>query len=279
MGKAISKKKRAHSLFQDSLHVFKCPLCGQPFLPGGQLGLRCVSNHNFDLAKSGYLNLLPAASKTEYSRELFLARRAVFALGIYDPLFRRLSSLAGPLREDAALILDAGCGEGSTLDYLLPKTENARLLGVDISKEAIRLAAAGSAPIIWCVADLAELPLQTGVADLILNMLAPANFKEFRRVLKRAGMLLKVLPGADYLREIRGLKSDAPQYSNQAVIDNLKSKVSRLERERLRYKVPIQREWWPILLAMTPLARHSPIEAAAPKEITIDLEIISAFFA
>ena len=93
-------------------------------------------------------------------------------------------------------------------------------VGIDLSKEGIRVAAKEHRDIIWCVADLTKLPLQNQQFDLVLNILSPANYGEFKRVLKEHGILVKLLPTADYLIELRELLfkgTDKELYENDSV--------------------------------------------------------------
>lgn len=101
------------------------------------------------------------------------------------------------------VVLDCGCGEGSMIKRLAANN-NFTGIAADISKEAIALAAAGAySGILWLVADAAALPLADESVDVILNILAPSNYSEFNRVLKRGGIIAKVIPGVNHLRELR----------------------------------------------------------------------------
>src|SRR5699024_3874054 len=73
----------------------------------------------------------------------------------------------------------------------------------DISKEGINLAAATYEEIFFLVADLAHSPFSADSFDTILNILSPSNYQEFKRILKPGGLLIKVVPGADYLKASR----------------------------------------------------------------------------
>ncbi|MBA5735303.1 rRNA (guanine-N1)-methyltransferase, partial [Escherichia coli] len=71
----------------------------------------------------------------------------------------------------------------------------------------------------WTVADLANCPNQAETADVILNILSPSNYVEFKRLLKKDGFLLKVVPEANYLRELREFiyVDEKSSYSNESV--------------------------------------------------------------
>ena len=91
-------------------------------------------------------------------------------------------------------------------------------MGIDISKEGITMASKAYFGIIWCVADLTNFPLMNEQFDVIINILSPSNYEEFARVLKDDGILIKVVPGNSYLKELRDIfygEANKREYSNQ----------------------------------------------------------------
>ncbi|CBY55273.1 similar to rRNA (guanine-N1-)-methyltransferase, C-terminal part [Listeria monocytogenes SLCC2372] len=107
---------------------------------------------------------------------------------------------------------------------------------------------------------------------------------EFKRLLKKDGFLLKVVPEANYLRELREFiyVDEKSSYSNESVTSRLAEKLSVEHVERVTYKAPIAKELFADFLEMTPLGWH--IEADKknellenpPEELTVDLQIIIA---
>src|SRR5699024_1896748 len=100
------------------------------------------------------------------------------------------------------------CGEGShlssicdtvSLDLEVPVTG----VGIDISKEGILAAAKNYSNKVWLVADLAKMPFQEEQFDIILNILSPSNYVEFNRLLKDDGLVIKIVPQTNYLKELR----------------------------------------------------------------------------
>ncbi len=181
--------------------------CGEP-LARGERALRCPRGHTFDLARSGYANLLQPQDRRSRapgdSREAALARRRLFAAGRLDPLLAVLAETAAalPLPPEPA-ILDVGCGEGTVLARLAAALGGAAH-GVDISAPAIDLAARAYPRATWIVANADRtLPYAGGSFDLALSITARQRPEELRRLLAPAGYLLVAVPGPDDLQELR----------------------------------------------------------------------------
>src|SRR5699024_9463192 len=127
----------------------------------------------------GYVNLLLKPAKTKYDEELFISRNIVCESGFFDPMLDEVGSIIKERLSDLDLeeikILDAGCGEGSHLGYIINNLqENTTIdlqgIGIDISKDGILEASRNYFDIIWCVADLANLPFLSKQFDVILNI-------------------------------------------------------------------------------------------------------------
>ena len=97
------------------MSLFRCPLCAAPL--EREVGTyRCGGGHSFDLAREGYVHLLPPNQKHSAlpgdDREMVLARRDFLSKGYYHPLLNTFCSQISALSSDAPVLLDAGCGEG-----------------------------------------------------------------------------------------------------------------------------------------------------------------------
>jgi len=275
MSKAVSKKERAARVFQENLQILRCPICSAAFAPKGG-GIQCGNSHSFDLARKGYLNFLMSTQNKQYGKDLFLARKEVFAAGVYDPLVEEAALIVRRLGFAGPYVLDAGCGEGSFLARIHERLESARLIGMDISRDGIHLAASHGPAVMWCVADLPRLPLTTGSIDIVFNILSPANYGEFRRVLRPGGVLIKVVPGPDYLREIRSRLEGITAYSNEKVLAKLEENMEIQSRSVLQYQVRLTDELWQLIVKMTPLTQHRKLSGAPPRSVTMDFELIQA---
>ncbi len=165
----------------------------------------CANGHSFDLARSGYLNLLQPQDRRSRtpgdSMDAAVARRRFLDAGhaqlLVDGIVRAL-----PLR-DGATLLDVGCGEGHHL-AAFRRAYGIEACGIDISAPAIDLAARRHRDALWIVGNADRfLPFADASLDAITSITARMNPEEFRRLLAPGGVLLVAIPGADDLIELR----------------------------------------------------------------------------
>jgi 23S rRNA (guanine745-N1)-methyltransferase len=187
----------------DVIGCLVCPMCGGA-LEHSPPAVRCAAGHSFDVARQGYVNLLAGGARaaTGDTVEMVLAREAFLAAGHYAPLAERLAAVAAAAVRDG-LIVDAGGGTGAFLAAVLDRLPAATGLVIDVSKHALRRAARVSpraAAVAWDV--WRPLPLRPGCAALVLDVLAPRNGAEFRRILADEGALVVVSPTARHLEEL-----------------------------------------------------------------------------
>jgi len=282
----LSKRSSAIQLLSKNEKYLECPLCRSGIRITQNGSLLCETGHNFDISSKGYVNFVNSNKKTAYERDLFFSRKEIFRLGYYDAVSEKLCHIINELTADQACIniLDVGCGEGF-YSYRIGRdpvlSRKCGLFGVDLSKEAINLATQYESEVIWCVADLVKLPLSTNSMDIIIDVLTPANYSEFKRVLKNNGYLIKVIPGRDYLREIRDLM--APQlihkeYTNKETTEYTERNIKIDSRVLLDYKIPVKSEEIMHWLTMTPMAYGKKTDYVfdnLPDYITVQLEIIA----
>ena len=182
-----------------------CPLCGE-LLSRQEKRYVCPKNHSFDIARQGYVHLLPVQNKHSLNpgdtREQVLARRAFLEQGYYGPIAEALYQEAKALNVRGE-ILDAGCGEGWYSAALAEKL-GLPLTGLDISKEAVRCAAAKYKNARWLCATAAHIPVPDECAGLLMSLFAITLPEEFHRVLRKDGYFFQVLAAEDHLL---GLKS------------------------------------------------------------------------
>ena len=261
--------------------AFACPIC-QEALYLVQQSLACPNRHSFDLSKFGYVNLAPQvkASK-DYNKENFQNRQLVLENGFYDHILNALSECLSPLAHPVN-ILDIGCGEGYYSRSLQERHPDHSFYAFDLSKESIQLAAKSDQEwkVKWFVGDLAHLPLLDQSMDLLLDIFSPANYQEFKRVLAPDGRLIKVIPTATHLQEIRQKVKDhldQVDYSNEQIIQHfsdhftIENTIHCQERFEL---TPALRE---TLLSMTPLLFHvdpAQIDWTDLTQVTISATIL-----
>jgi 23S rRNA (guanine745-N1)-methyltransferase len=293
----IGRLERLKTLIARDPGILRCPVCGAALrLARESAALRCARGHNYDLAKKGYANLLGrgGGAKGVYDRSFFESRRTVFGFGFYEEAARQIAALAKELlrpaeasaqseRTGARRVLDAGCGEGYysfALSRDAPLRKACRFYGLDLSRDAIAMAAEYAADIVWIVGDLTRPPLADGAFDLVLNVLSPAGYGAFRRILAPDGIVVKVLPGPCYLRELRALRcAGARERENDGEAAAYGEKHLRVvERADIRYVCALRAEQKKALPAMTPLTAGKGIDPSALESlrgITIDLRIIA----
>lgn len=234
-----------------------CPLDKQPL----QLNERtwcCENGHSFDIAKQGYVNLLPVQNKRSKdpgdSKAMVQARREYLNKGYYQPLAQALADTVLAMGSQA--LLDAGCGEGYYLRYLVEQAEQQgtelSVAALDISKWAVQAAAKQDKRLSWMVASNNAIPLADNSVDTILCVFGFPVEAEFKRVLKPGGRLIMVDPAENHLKELKTI-----------IYPELKSKSERLpindsdfelsSEQRVNFQVELNNnESIKNLLTMTP---------------------------
>ena len=178
----------------------KCPNCNQ-VLEQGLKQFYCNNNHQFDRAKSGYVNLLQSQKENTKNhgddRTMLLNRKSFLDKGFYLPLVIEMKRLIETLPHNT--ILDAGCGEGWYSEHI-----GGNILGIDISKHACDLSSRRNKSMTYAVASTYDLPLMDESVELAYSVFAPFSAPELERVLTEEGHFIQVYPLVDHLM---GLKS------------------------------------------------------------------------
>ncbi len=181
-----------------------CPLCRGALLPAEKF-YRCEQGHAFDLAKESYLSLLHGRQKGEGrgdSKAMILARDRVHRAGVFDPLVSALAAL--PFEKSPRNILELGCGEGFFLGHMVRAHGIPTSYGLDLSVDAVKLAAKTLKQSLILRADLLNaLPFADGSLNLIQSIFAPRPLAEISRVLRPGGYALFVYPQTDHWQELR----------------------------------------------------------------------------
>ncbi len=200
------------------MSLFVCPICGAALTR--QAGrYACPGGHCFDVAKEGYVNLLPANQMHSKApgddKQMAAARTRFLDRGWYEPLQNELCKLLEEGAGEAPSLLDAGCGEGYYTAALaqIALAKGGRVAGVDLSKPSVKKAAKRCPAGEFAVASVYHLPLGTGSVDVLVNCFSPLALEEFRRVLRPGGLFLYVVPGPGHLWELKQVLYDTP-YEN-----------------------------------------------------------------
>lgn len=222
---------------------FCCPICGGS-LSRRDRGAVCPEGHRFDMARQGYLHLLPPNKMNSRlpgdSREMVESRRWFLDAGYYAPFRDKLCGLAkdcaGLLEQESPgpaarggdrkkshpsgqignglKILDAGCGEGYYTGALRDALPAAEVYGFDISKLAVKAAAGRYKGISFAVASSFSIPVPTGFCDLLFDVFSPLAEEEFARVVKPGGFFIYAVPGERHLLGLKEILYETP-YENQ----------------------------------------------------------------
>lgn len=238
---------------------FLCPLC-QTKLQRSNNTQICANNHHFDIAKEGYLNLLPVNAKNSKhpgdNKEMISARRAFLNSDGYLPLAEKVSELVSAYLADfdQAQILDLGCGEGYYTAHLAAKLPKQFVVnGLDISKVAVRYAAKRYKNINFCVASAYDVPLADNSLDALIRIYAPSLESELQRLIKPAGYLITVTPAPRHLFQLR--EKIYQQVTEHAEDNSAPGGFNKIEQINLNYRLNIDNpQAVQDLINMTPFA-------------------------
>jgi 23S rRNA (guanine745-N1)-methyltransferase len=231
-----------------------CPVCALD-LDRQPRVWHCPQGHSHDVAREGYVNLLPVqqrhSSEPGDSADSLRARRAFLDAGHYSPLREAVVQVLRGI--GAQQVLDIGCGEGYyTGAMALAASE---VLGLDIAKPAIRLAAKRHPGLTWVVASGAHLPLADGAVDTVCNLFTQLHVAEITRVLAAGGHTLIVTPAADHLQALRaGLFETVQPHEPDKFLSGFDAGFELVQREDVRAPLALDTAGLQQLLAMTPYA-------------------------
>ncbi len=261
-------------MIDGALPYLRCPVCGDTLARPDDRTLRCPRRHSFDLARQGYATL--TAGRTPHAGDTaeMVADRADFlAAGHYDFV---VEALTPAVRLPAGLVLDAGTGTGHYLARLLDACPGAVGLGLDVSKPALRRAARAHPRAGAALADLWQpLPVADASVSLLLDVFAPRNGPEFRRVLRPDGVLAVVTPAPDHLAELiaaHDLITVDPGKAERvagALGTDFTLESTATHRRTLDLTAAEART----LVGMTPSARHVPLDGIAARKVTAAVDV------
>lgn len=172
----------------------------------------CKKGHSFDIARQGYVNLLPVQNKHSLSpgdtKAMLEARRSFLDKGYYMPLCDDIANLINKYSPaEKPVLIDAGSGEGYYTVQLKNKC-SAVCMGIDIAKEASKMSCSRDKEILWAVATASHLPVEDGSADVVTAVFSLFMNDEYARVLREGGIVVEVTSGAKHLIELKQIIYD-----------------------------------------------------------------------
>lgn len=181
--------------------------CAQPLVREAQRFV-CSRGHSYDIARTGYVNLLQPHDRRSRqpgdARATVEARAALEDAGVGGGL---VSAIAERLRdlslEPGGVAVDLGCGTGRALAAIAGSAGYVAV-GVDLSVAAVAHAARHWPDATWLVANADRgVPILDRAANVVLSLHARRNPADVSRVLAPGGVLVVAVPGADDLIELR----------------------------------------------------------------------------
>ena len=262
-----------------------CPVCNA-LLSSDNKTLRCENNHSFDKAKQGYWNLLLVQRKRSKdpgdNPEMVNARTEFLNKQHYRPLAEQVCTEVSNALSDIPQpkLLDMGCGEGYYTQQVADAVPQASIIGLDISKHAIKAACRRSKEINWLVASGAQMPIPQHSQDMLLVMFSRLMPEAFANALKPQGLLLLVWPAKEHLIELRQTIYSEIKPSDFDPISDLKPHFECLKHDTLQFSFTLNtKEEIQALLDMTPHSQRMPHDkqeallSSVPFELTFHVNL------
>jgi 23S rRNA (guanine745-N1)-methyltransferase len=265
------KRGRGGSAIRYTRRMLLCPVRGcHMALVREERRLVCARGHSFDIARSGYINLLqPRERRSKQPGDTVAAvraRRRLHDHGVTGPLLRAVAEMVAASPSD--IVLDAGCGDGFYLGSLA-RQNGFDAHGVDISIPAVDAAARRYPECEWIVANAdRRLPYADGSFSIVLSITARMNSGEFRRVLGDDGRLLVAVPAPDDLVELR----DAGRDLVARTVETFSQDFTLADRQRVATTADLDaRAVHDVLLSIYRPLRSRPAEAM---RVTFSLDLM-----
>ena len=230
------------------MSILICPYCKGPLTASKERTFVCENKHSFDLAKQGYLNLLPVNQKKSKdpgdNQMMISARREFLELGFYDSLIDSIKNLIEKklsFNSQEIIAFDAGCGEGYYSQKALNELPHlsTKIWGTDISKYAVKSAAGKYKNNFYFVSSVYNLPVADASVDLILSVFSPVMAEEFNRILSSRGFAIVVTPAPNHLREIAELIYESFRPHTTNILEKMSVSFRHLHREHTTFKIEI----------------------------------------
>lgn len=219
-----------------------CPICKNE-LNRINNSYKCINNHNFDIAKQGYINLnMHNSSSTGDNAEMINARRDFLNKDYYHFLLEEINKLI----KSSDKLVDLACGQGYYTSRFIAKDK----IGIDLSKQGLKIASKNDPNTIYLLNSIFHNPLEDKCADVITTIFAPIAKEEIVRLLKDDGSFILVKPDENHLYELKKAIYDNP-YLNE--IENIKIDGMYLDSEiKISSNVNLNKQDIQNLFKMTP---------------------------
>lgn len=259
------------------MNLLMCPVCRNALVLAERTW-RCASNHSYDVAKQGYVNLHVVQHKHSKNPgdtpESVQARRAFLSAGFYEPLQQAVVKLIRDLRIEN--LIDIGCGEGYYTDAM--QAEVLQCVGVDIAKNAVQVAAKLNKEVTWVVGTGAILPVLDQSVGLCSSLFSPIPEQEILRVLKQDGYLLVVTPATEHLYAMRdALFDEVNPHEPNKFVDQLSQNFELIRDLVVDAPMILRQQDLKNLIAMTPYAYKAKVELRAALEEKDTFELKAQF--
>jgi 23S rRNA (guanine745-N1)-methyltransferase len=247
-----------------------CPKCEQALTQTGNQW-QCPDRHSYDTARQGYTNLLLVNQKKSKNpgddADMVRARTLFLDAGSYQPISDALNAMV----TRSGSVLDIGCGEGYYTERLtnhMTKHQGAlasEIIGLDISREAVKHACRRSKDICWLVASGARPPVAPQSIDTVITLFTPLMPAGLDHALSTDGEVITAYTGKRHLYELRTQIYDdvnMDEYSPKLAMQD--AGFECVEETRVNFRIqPNTNEQLQALLAMTPHRwKVSPDKAA-----------------
>ena len=266
------------------MNFFICPVCGSA-LERTEKSYTCPNRHGFDIAREGYVNLLPSGKANSAvpgdNKEMVSARTRFLENGAYSVFADGIAQLVAEISSvnKSAVIFDAGCGQGYYDRVIKDKLPQSSFFGIDISKFAVKYAASHNKDISYAVAGVYDMPVADGCCDITLSIFSPIAEKEFLRVAKAGAYLLIAVPGPRHLFGLKEILYKNP-YENE-VINTDYDGFDFVKRVPMKSQIFIDdNELIMSLFAMTPyywktdVAGHEKLRGTSRLESELEFDIL-----
>ena len=259
------------------MNLLMCPVCQMQLVLNGKTW-RCESNHSYDVAKQGYVNLHVVQHKHSKNPgdtpESVQARRAFLSSGHYAPLQQAVVKKIRDLRIEN--LLDIGCGEGYYTNAM--QAEVLQCVGVDIAKNAVQVAAKLNHDVTWVVGTGATLPVKDHSIDLCTSLFSPIPKDEILRVLKSTGYLMVVTPATEHLYAMReALFEEVKPHDPSKFVEQLSSDFELIEEQVVCAEMKLNQADLKNLIAMTPYAYKAKPECRLALEAKSEFDLTAQY--